>query len=139
MVLDPWFMIVTIFVLGRKMRMAVVLRNCATPSLVTDLIGGPPWAPMMMVMRISTLPQSEWSHLEMGQKQNMPLSRWLVLPGLLPVPSSMIMNLFFPTRNLMLHHLTLTKMIQNSDLQGSVSASLEHDDSVIWVKHYKWT
>lgn len=139
MVLDPLFIVIIVFVLGRKMRMAVLLRNCATPSLVTDLIGGPPWAPMMMVMRISTLPQREWGHLEMGQKQNMPLSRWLVLLGLLPVPSSMIMNLCFPTRNLMLHHLTLTEMIQNRDLQGSVSTPLEHDNSVVWVKPYKLT
>ena len=123
-------------VLGRNMRMAVVLRKCATLSLVTVPIGGPPWAPTMMVMRISTPPQRQWSHLEMGPKQNMPFSGWLVLLGLLPVPLTMIMNLCFPTRNLML---PLKKMIQTSSLQRSVSASLKHDIFVVLVKPYKLT
>lgn len=93
------------FVLGRKMRVAVVLKKCATLSLVTASIGDLPWAPMTMVMKTLILPQREWDPLKKGQKQNTPSSGQLAVLGLLPAPLIMIMNLCFPTRTLTLHHL----------------------------------
>lgn len=122
---DPVSLLSFFLVLGRKMRVMVVPKMCATQSLTTAPIGGPPWVPMKKAMKTSTQPQGQWDCLEKVQRQSTHFSGWLVKWGLIPVPLSMIMNLCFHSRAL--YFISHLLMIWNMALCRTLSVSADRE------------